>query len=399
MKELIAYIGSKERHLLEFLEQIVNIDSGSYDKAGVDYLGSVLEERFALLGFSVERIPQKEFGDHLICHKPGTGQNRILFLGHMDTVFPAGTANSRPFRVENSRAYGPGVLDMKGGIVCLFYALEALKATGHASYGLMTMNVVFNSDEEFFSPTSRRIIENQARQAHTVCVFEPSRPGGEYVIRRKGAAKYTLTVRGRAAHAGAQPEQGRSAIGELAHKIIALHALTDFTIGTTLNVGIIRGGERSNVVPDKAYAEIDLRVSDIEEAERIHTCIRDIAMRRTIPDTNADLTGELVFPPMEQTPQAKRLFEAVQEAGRSLGLELRGISSGGVSDGNYVSQFAPTIDGMGPQGSEAHSDREFIEVATLTERSKVTALFLASWPEVIGTMGNDFPRVRRCSLG
>jgi glutamate carboxypeptidase len=389
MKGLIAYIDSKEHHLLEFLEQIVNIDSGSYDKAGVDYLGSVLEKRFALLGFSVERILQKEFGDHLICHKPGTGENRILFLGHMDTVFPAGTANSRPFHVESTRAYGPGVLDMKGGIICLLYALDALKATGHASYDSMTMDVVLNSDEELFSPTSRRIIESQARQAHTVCVFEPSKPRGEYVIRRKGVAKYTLTVRGRAAHAGAQPEQGRNAIGELAHKIIALHALTDFTIGTTVNVGIIHGGQRSNVVPDNAYAEIDLRVPDIKEAERIDTCIRNIAIKRTIPDTNADLTGGLAFPPMEQTPQAKRLFEAVQEAGRTLGLHLRGISSGGVSDGNYAAQFTPTIDGMGPQGSEAHSDREFIEVATLTERSKVAALFLASLPEVISTMDND----------
>ncbi|NIO07605.1 MAG: M20/M25/M40 family metallo-hydrolase, partial [Deltaproteobacteria bacterium] len=168
--------------------------------------------------------------------------------------------------------------------------------------------------------------------------------------------------------------------------IIALHALTDFTTGITVSVGVVRGGERSNVVPDKAYAEIDLRVPDVEEAERMDDRIREIAMKSTIPGTFADLAGGLVFPPMVQTPQTKRVFEAVQEAGRTLGLDLCGISTGGGSDGNYASQFAPTIDGMGPQGSEAHSDREFIEVATLTERSKVTALFLASWPEIIGTV-------------
>lgn len=386
MKELIAYIDGREREMVEVLEGIVNIDSGTFDKAGVDRVGAVLADRLAALGFAVERIPQKEHGDHLIGRKPGTGEKPILFVGHMDTVFPTGTASSRPFRVEGGRAYGPGVLDMKGGIVCLFYALEALKATGHASYDAMAMNVVLNSDEEFLSPTSRGIIESQARQAHTVCVFEPARPDGEYVIRRKGVGRYTLTVTGRAAHSGVQPERGRSAIGELAHKIIALHALTDFTTGTTVSVGVIRGGERSNVIPDKAYAEIDLRVPDFEEAGRIDSRIRGIAMTRTVPDTAAELTGGLVFPPMKQTPQAKRLFEAVQEAGRALGLDLRGISTGGGSDGNYAAQFAPTLDGMGPQGSEAHSDREFIEVATLTERSKVTALFLASWPEVIATI-------------
>lgn len=389
MEELIAYIDSKEREMFGLLEKIVNMDSGSFDKDGVDRVGAMLAERLAALGFAVKRIPQKEHGDHLIGHKPGTGEKRILLLGHMDTVFPMGTARSRPFRVEGGRAYGPGVLDMKGGIVCLLYALEALKAVGRASLDRMTMNVVLNSDEELLSPTSRGIIEDQARQAHTVCVFEPARPGGEYVTSRKGVGKYTLTVTGKAAHAGVQPERGRSAIAELAHKIIALHDLTDLATGTTVSVGVVHGGERSNVVPEKAYAEIDLRVPDFGEAERMENRIRAIAATSTIRDTAADVAGGLLFPPMTQTPQARRLFEAVREAGRVLGLDLRGISTGGGSDGNYAAQLAPTIDGMGPQGSEAHSDREFIEVATLTERSKVTALFLASWPEVVATIRTD----------
>lgn len=389
MDELTSFIDRKEGEMIAFLEEIVNIDSGTFDKEGVDRVGKLLAERLAALDFSIERIPQENFGDHIIGVKPGKGEKRLLCLGHMDTVFPNGTAASRPFRIEGGRAYGPGVLDMKGGIVCLLYALEALKATGHPAYDSVAIHVVFNSEEEIGSPTSREIISDHARQAHTALVFEPAREGGEYVVQRKAVGKYTLTVLGRAAHSGVQPERGRSAIGEMAHKVIALHALTDFTIGTTVNVGVIRGGERFNVVADEAYAEIDLRAMGSTDAERADERIRAIAMSRHIPDTQGELTGGIVFPPMEQSPEANRLFGAVQEAGRALGLDLRGVSTGGGSDGNYASQFAPTVDGMGPQGSEAHSDREFIELPTLIERSKVTALFLASWPEVIATMDND----------
>jgi glutamate carboxypeptidase len=250
------------------------------------------------------------------------------------------------------------------------------------------MSVVFNSDEEYLSPTSRPVIEEEARRSQTVCVFEPARPGGEYVISRKGTGKYQLTVTGRAAHAGAQPERGRSAIEEMAHKIVALHGLTDFATGGTVNVGVVQGGERSNVVAEKAYAEIDIRVPSLEAYARLDERIKAIASAGTVPDTTAVLEGGLVFPPMIQTPGAKALFEALRTAGRVVGVEVRGIHTGGGSDGNYASQFAPTLDGMGPQGSETHSDREFIEVPTLLERTKVTALFLAGWPEIAARLDN-----------
>ena len=334
----------------------------------------------------MERSVQEKFGDHVIGYKPGTGDHRILFIGHMDTVFSDGTARERPFRMEEGRAYGPGVADMKGGIVCLLYALEALKVIIPETYDRIAMDVVFNSDEEILSPTSRPVIEDRAKQAHTACVFEPARPGGEYVIQRKGVGKYIMRITGRGAHAGAQPEQGRSAIGELAHKIIALHALTDGETGTTVNVGVIRGGERPNIIAPDAYAEIDLRVPDAPTAEIIDKRIEEIARTATVADTTCEVTGGIQFPPMLQTPESKRLFEAVQEAGGILGLKLCGVLTGGGSDGNHAAQFTPTLDGMGPKGSGAHSDREYMEVATLTERSKVTALFLAKWPEVITTL-------------
>ena len=386
MKELIAYLDSRQGDMLALLERVVNIDSGTLDKAGVDRVGALLAERLAGLGFTLEVIRQQEYGDHLLGRKAGTGKWRILFVGHMDTVFAAGTAAQRPFRIEAGRAYGPGVLDMKGGIVCLLFALEALKATKHPAYDAAAMSVVFNSDEEYLSPTSRPVIEEEARRSQTVCVFEPARPGGEYVISRKGTGKYQLTVTGRAAHAGAQPERGRSAVGEMAHKIVALHALTDFSTGTTVNVGVVRGGERSNVVAEKAYAEIDIRVPNLEEYARLDQRIKAIGSSGTVPDTTAVLNGGLVFPPMIQTPGAKVLFEALRAAGQVVGVEVKGIHTGGGSDANYASQFAPTLDGMGPQGSETHSDREFIEVPTLPERSKMTALFLAGWPETVAKL-------------
>ena len=387
MEALIRYIDSKEPEMLSFLGKLVNIDCGTYSKNGVDQVGNILADRLSALNFSVRREPQEAYGDHVVGHKPGTDGNRMLFIGHMDTVFPDGTAEKRPFRIESGRAYGPGVCDMKGGITCLIYALEALKEANPDVYGQITMDVVFNSDEEILSPTSKSIIENLAKQAQTVCVFEPARPGGEYVIRRKGVGKYILKVSGRAAHSGAQPEDGRSAIGEMAHKIIALHALTDYETGTTVNVGVVRGGERSNVVAESAYAEIDIRVFDAEAADHLDAQMRSIAANSNVPDTTGELTGGVQFPPMVPTSASERLFKGIQDAGRILDLKLEGIATGGGSDGNHAAQYAPTLDGMGAQGSGAHSDREFMVVDTLTERTKVTALFLTSWPDIIKNMG------------
>jgi glutamate carboxypeptidase len=384
MKAILEYIESKEAEMFDLLARLVNIDCGTYDKAGVDQVGDILAKRLAALAFDVQRDPQEAFGDHVIGYKPGDKDQRILFVGHMDTVFPAGTAQKRPFRVAGGRAYGPGVADMKGGIVCLIYALEALKSAAPETYRQIAMDVVFNSDEEVLSPTSTPIIASRAKTAQAACVFEPARPGGEYVVQRKGVGKYIMRVAGRAAHAGAQPEDGRSAIEEMAHKVLALHALTDTATGTNVNVGVIRGGERPNVVADEACAEIDIRVADQSAAQAVDQRIRQIAAASSVPDTACELSGGLQFPPMLPTEASTGLFETLQKAGRKLGLNLQGIATGGGSDGNHAAQFAPTIDGMGPQGGGAHSDREYIETATLAERAKITALFLAEWSKADG---------------
>lgn len=380
MAELLARLDAWRDEQLDFLARLVNQDSGTDDRDDVNRLGDVLVGRLEALGFHVRRVPQTRFGDHLVAEKPGRGPKRFLFVGHFDTVFRAGTAGARPFRIADGRAYGPGVYDMKGGLAACLYALRAHREAGTRAWHEVSIAVVFNADEERLSPTSREVIQAEARRAHSVGILEPARPGGEYVMARKGAGTFTLEVTGKAAHAGLQPELGASAIWDLAQKIADLHALSDLARGTTVNVGVVQGGERPNVVADHARAEIDLRVWTPEEGERMVARMREIAEAVRVPGTHARLTGAIHFPPWPPgLPGTARLVELMQAAGRELGVEVRAIPTGGGSDGNHTAHVAPTIDGLGPQGSRAHSDEEFILVPTLLERTKMLALFLERW--------------------
>src|SRR5262249_2223327 len=228
---------------IEFLARLVNHDSGTDHALPVHRVGAILVGRLERLGFAVRRVVNDRFGDHLVSDKPGTGPKRFLFVGHYDTVFPSGTAKQRPFRIDaQGRAWGPGVYDMKGGLTTLLYALRAHQEARTRTWAETNVSVVFNADEERLSPTSREVIAAEARRAHSVGILEPARPGGEYVMARKGAGSFLLEVTGKAAHAGLQPELGASAIWDLAQKVVALHALTDLDRGTTVNVGTVRGG-------------------------------------------------------------------------------------------------------------------------------------------------------------
>ncbi|MGQ9675410.1 MAG: M20 family metallopeptidase [Chloroflexota bacterium] len=378
IRELERYIDSRSDQALRLLETLVNIDSGTYCKAGVDAVGAILASEMQSLGFGVHTVPQSAYGDHLLCHKPGDGR-RLLFLGHMDTVFAENAALVRPFNVQGERAYGPGVLDMKGGIVCLLSALEALRAVAPSAFDSADLVVLFNSDEEVLSPTSRTLIEAQAEVATAVCVLEPARQGGEYVTQRKCAGKFWLRVHGRAAHVGVQPELGASAVHALAHKIVDLVALADYEEGVVVNVGVLRGGSRSNVVADEAEAEIDVRAWTMDQGKQVIDAMRAIADLVHITGTRATLLGEISVPPMERTKGTADLFSCVRQVGHRLGLDLRETATGGVSDGNYAACFAPVLDGMGPVGGGAHGPDEYIEIASLGERTKVLALFLADW--------------------
>ena len=378
----VTWLDGREAEAIRFLEALVNQDSGTYDREDVNALADMLAGPLGDLGFTPTRFPQSTYGDHWLWERRGRGAKRLLCVSHLDTVFARGTARARPFSVVGGRAMGPGVLDMKGGITGLLFAFRALAATASPAWRETTIAWFLNSDEEVLSPTSRPLIRAEAERATSVAVTEPARPGGEYVIARKGAAKFFLEVTGCAAHAGNQPEVGRSAVLAMAHKICDLHAMTDLAEGTTVNVGVVRGGERSNVVADRCYAEIDLRASSPAAAEKAIAHFREIAEHPHVDGTTARLWGDMNFPPWpEGLPGTMALLALMQEAGRELGLALRGIPTGGGSDGNHASGVAPTIDGLGPQGSLAHNPDEYIELPTLIERARVDARFIELWAD------------------
>jgi glutamate carboxypeptidase len=378
----VAWLEDKEPDAIRFLEALVNQDSGTYDALDVNRLADMLVAPLRDLGFTPTRFPQTTHGDHWRWEKPGRGPKRLLAISHIDTVFSSGTTKQRPFTVSGKRALGPGVLDMKGGITCLLFALRALRAVDSPAWHDATIAWFFNSDEEILSPTSRALIRAEAERSTSVVVTEPARAGGEYVIARKGAGKFFLEVSGKAAHAGNQPEAGRSAILAMAGKIVDLHAMTDLREGTTVNVGVVRGGERSNVVADHCSAEIDLRAWTPAAADRAIHRFGEIARQPHVAGTNAKLSGDLNFPPWPKgLAGTMTLLGLMQEAGRELGLALDGIATGGGSDGNHTAAIAPTLDGLGPQGSFAHSPDEYIELPTLIERAKVNARFVELWAE------------------
>jgi glutamate carboxypeptidase len=381
MRDLLDRLDGWRDEQIEFLARLVNHDSGTDDVLDVNRVGAILAERLERLGFTLRRVASERFGDHLVGDKPGSGPKRFLFVGHYDTVFPSGTVKQRPFRIDaEGRAWGPGVYDMKGGLAVLLYALRAHAQARSRTWIETNVSVVFNADEERLSPTSRPVIEAEAKRAHSVGILEPARPGGEYVMARKGAGTFYLEVKGKASHAGLQPELGASAIADLAHKVAALHGLNDLARGTTINIGTVRGGERPNVVADRAFAEIDLRAWSLAEADAAIAAMRKICEPAHVPGTTARFWGQVSFPPWPPgLPGTERLLEIMRAAGRDLGVDVRAIKTGGGSDGNHTSAIAPTLDGMGPRGSRAHSEEEFVEIASLLERTKMLALFLDRW--------------------
>jgi glutamate carboxypeptidase len=330
------------------------------------------------LGFCVERIPQRERGDHLVA-RIGDGPRRLLLLGHMDTVYPAGTARARPFRLEGEKAFGPGVADMKGGLTALVFALRALAAAGALPPPGTALTAVLTSDEEVFSPTSRGLIEREARGAAAVAVLEPARVSGECVVARRGAGRYVLDVQGRAAHAGNQPELGINAIWDLAQKVCAIQSLADAFPGATVNVGTIRGGERSNVIPDRAVAEIGVRAAAPDGAEALTWALEAIAATAHVPGARAKLEGEWGFPPWPEQEATRRLVALLRRAAAPLGVAIGAIHAGGASDGNRTWRHAPTIDGLGPAGDRYHSPDEFIWARSLVERAAILAGFIELW--------------------
>jgi glutamate carboxypeptidase len=371
---VLAWLQSHEPAMLALLERLVNSDSPSRDRAAVDQTGELLKSFFAEHGIATQTDPHPEFGEAIHASLPdpaGRNAKPILLLGHRDTVFPPGEASRRPFRVENGRAYGPGVADMKAGLVINAFVLAAFKATGGQPGPLAAL---ITSDEEIASPSSRPIIERVARESRIVLNGEPGRASGNVVSGRKGSVFARFTVTGRAAHSGGNFTEGRSAIGELAHKVIALHALTDLERGITVNVGTVTGGQTVNTVAPSAAGEIDLRY--VRTADRAWALERIAAIMdsSTVPDTTAawEIAGE--FLPMELSADSQRLLDLYVDVSAAQGVTVAGEFTGGCADSGFTAaQGTPTLCGLGAVGGKAHTLDEYMEVPTLLRRAQAIA--------------------------
>ncbi|MGD0753203.1 MAG: M20 family metallopeptidase [Anaerolineales bacterium] len=361
--------------MLSLLKRLAEIESPSHNKTGVDKVGALISEECRRLGGVVTHHPQTTFGD-LVEARWGKGQDGILLLAHMDTVHPVGTIERTPFREVDDRVMGPGVEDMKGGIVIGLTALAAMVELHQAPTRPVT--ALFTSDEEIGSPTSRPLIESLARQSALVLVLEPAMPDGAIKTWRKGVGDFIVTVRGRAAHAGSDHQLGRNAIEELAHQILVIQNLTNYDRGTTLNVGVIRGGTATNVVPQEAVAEVDLRIMEPSEAKRIIATLH--ALKPAMNGTTISVSGELNRPPMPSNDIMKATFERTRKIAAGIGIELIASGTGGASDANFVAPLGiPVLDGLGAVGDGGHSEREFILKDSLPERAKLLATILREW--------------------
>jgi glutamate carboxypeptidase len=365
------YLKEKEAEMLQLLGKLVNIDSGSYVKHGIDSIGEILREEYEKLGFEVQVHPQQKYGNSMSIKHPEATDPQIIIVAHMDTVFPDGTAKQRPFSRDEKRAYGPGVIDMKASQVAALYAMKALiEADEKDAY--TNVQIVLNSDEEIGSPSSRVLIEEKAKGKKYALIMEPGRADGSVVSERKGGGKYTIKVTGKGAHAGIEPQKGRSAIEELAHKIIKLHGITNFNEGVTVNVGLIEGGTSVNTVSPIAEGHIDVRVVTTEQAEKTAKAIEEICSTPDVEGTSIELTGAIGRPPMFPNDKSRALLEVVKEVGAKLGVEIKDTKTGGGSDGNFTQAIGvATLDGLGPVGGNAHSDEEYLEINTFVERTLV----------------------------
>lgn len=358
---------------LDDLKTIVNIDSGTYTKAGIDRVGAYLADRFSNFGFSSTFDKQQAYGDNLVAVHKGNAPKgpRILLLGHIDTVFSAGEVEKRPFALSERNgmhiATGPGVLDMKSGVLIGMYGVHLLIEENAANYQSLTF--ICNSDEEIGSPGSKPLIQQLAKQSDAVIVLEPGRAISNVVSSRRSSGQYRTEVRGLSAHAGVEPHNGRNAIHELTYKVQEMQALNGTIPGTTLSVGIIRGGERTNVVPDFAYCEMDVRASDMKGIQAIEAAMRRIAAKTTIEGTTTTLSGDMRCLPFERSERNAILVQKAKEAGKELGLKIEDLGSGGASDANTTSGMGvPTIDGLGAGGGLAHNPGEYIELDYLPTR-------------------------------
>lgn len=372
LQPIVSFLEAILPAYLTDLEALVNVDCGTFTKRGVDWVGEWVNARGFEWGWDMQYFPQHEFGNCYLARLHSHGTGRIMLLGHLDTVYPEGTAAERPLRREGRRLLGPGVCDMKSGLLTGMYALRALQVAGLAQF--QELAFFFNSDEELGSPVSKNVYTPFIQRADAALVVESGRLNGNIVSARKGSGEYQLRVRGRSAHAGVEPEKGANAILELAHQIIALHDLNGIAPGVTVSAGITGGGTRTNVVPDEAWVQFDVRAVDPQGARVIQDALARLAERTFVPGTAVTVEGRFGYPPMAKTPAIAFMAEVAKETARELGFEIDDQATGGASDANNVAHLGiPVLDGLGPIGGLDHSPQEFIELDSIVPRTALLA--------------------------
>jgi glutamate carboxypeptidase len=376
--KLRRIVDSRLPGFLGELEALVNVDCGSYTPNGVNLVADHVATTLTGLGAEVRRVPHEppdgaaQLGDLVIGQIEGAAADgpRILLIGHMDTVFDPGTAAGRPFRVEGDRAFGPGVTDMKAGLLAGLHAIGAL----HEAVGRPSITFVANPDEEIGSPFSTPFIRELAPQHDAVLVLECARANGDIVSARKGIADYHVTFTGRAAHAGVEPEKGRSAILAAAHAVIDLHELNGRWPTVTVNAGVIHGGTRPNVVPERCEIHVDLRAATVDEFDAAGAEVERIAASTSVDGVTVSLRRTAGHPPMEKTEVSSRLVRLAVSVGAELGFELKDAATGGASDANTTAAMGlPTLDGLGPVGGDDHSVDEWLDLESVVPRTTLLA--------------------------
>jgi glutamate carboxypeptidase len=360
-----------ERFLEDFA-YIINTDSASGNTAGILTVARFFEKRLSRLGMRCEVLMPGNGKVPCLKATMGTPPYDVMFLGHMDTVFPEGEAAERPFEIRDNRAWGPGVCDMKGGLLVALHALETLKNTGNLD--TMSICVLFNGDEETGSDQSRPLILKTADQCRHVLVFEPCRPDYHLVSQRKGGGWFRIEVTGKEAHAGADPHKGVNAVVALAHLIPLIQNLNDEKTGTATQVTVFHGGDKVNIIPSRATASVDVRILDPEEKPRVESFFAGLHQKRLFKDAQVRVTGAIDRPPMAATEKSRALQELITHQARALGIDMKAITTGGCSDGNYTAAAGvPTIDGMGLVGANSHRPDEYVELTSIPVMVSLTS--------------------------
>jgi glutamate carboxypeptidase len=376
LKALRFHLERQQSQMLLALQRMVEAETPSSDKAAVDDCGAVLRDQFTALGARVSMHVQARFGDHLLAEFEGGAGKPVMLLGHFDTVYDRGTLQSMPWKVSNGRAYGPGVYDMKAGIVQMLFAIGGLK---QANGGKLPrpVRVWLVTDEEVGSDSSRAITEKLAKQSAAVLVCEPSQgPTGALKTARKGVGDYILKVSGIASHAGVDFTKGQSAIIELAKQITKISSFTNLKRGLTVNPGVVHGGTRTNVIAAEASVEVDVRIAKLKDAAFIEKRFR--ALKPFNKKCKLELSGGINRPPMERTPGVAALYKQAQTVAKELGFKIEEKSTGGGSDGNFTAGLGiPTLDGMGAVGEGAHASHESIIISELPKRTALLAGMIA----------------------